>query len=660
MKKSFTLLCLVAMVSAGMAQGINKALDYASLPVLKPVSFTGKGKHQGQPQAQSGRAATISLGLDYDGNDREYANLLSATQTGVRWNVNSKFTNTDNFNLDYAVTYYDTLQYVDVNDNNTIKFIPRAAATITLDSFDILFEHKNTTGNNDSIRFTVFRSGAETITGYGTPGATFTTPSLWDTLIVTNTTIPVDAQLGVTDLTFYPNLTFAKGETFGIRADYVGDTANTFEMFASYRDNCGDACVGEISVAGNNAGYYLNITQTTNNLSGYFENDDRGAIFFDCNQDNAFTEGACENFYIQNWFMPAFITAEVDFGVAITADSLRGCPGTTINLAATGYGSDGNQYTYEWGTNNGSLTSTSDQQVGLVIGNADATVTVTVTDATNTSLTATSTIKIVSRGINVSFTGGSNPTVINCGGTGTIVSTISGYQTGKKYAWSTGNPADNKATLTVSSAGNYTVTVTNNAGCSASATKVVEYPGISNYTVSFTLPASPVCEDRSLTFTNTSGRQSGWSQSWDFGDNNVSFLTNGVNTYAAPGVYPVTLTQDSAGCIFKSQSVNLLVLRFNDPLCLNSGVEDVTFAGAVSLMPNPTNGNVSVSVNGVEKNLSIRVYNVLGSELKSFNLNETSSNFTKTFDFSDLASGTYLVKIQTADKTAVKRLTISK
>ena len=65
-------------------------------------------------------------------------------------------------------------------------------------------------------------------------------------------------------------------------------------------------------------------------------------------------------------------------------------------------------------------------------------------------------------------------------------------------------------------------------------------------------------------------------------------------------------------------------------------------------------------VNGVEKNISIRVYNVIGSEVKSFIASDVASTFTKSFDFSDLANGTYLVKIQSADKTAVKRLTISK
>jgi hypothetical protein len=54
------------------------------------------------------------------------------------------------------------------------------------------------------------------------------------------------------------------------------------------------------------------------------------------------------------------------------------------------------------------------------------------------------------------------------------------------------------------------------------------------------------------------------------------------------------------------------------------------------------------------------VFNIIGSEVKSFNTNDVTATFNRTFDFSDLANGTYLVKIQSGAKIAVKRLTISK
>ncbi len=77
-------------------------------------------------------------------------------------------------------------------------------------------------------------------------------------------------------------------------------------------------------------------------------------------------------------------------------------------------------------------------------------------------------------------------------------------------------------------------------------------------------------------------------------------------------------------------------------------------------MPNPTNGYVNMVINGVQGNLSIRVYNILGSEVHNYSATELPSTFNKSFDFSNLANGTYLVKIQSGEQTAVKRLVISK
>lgn len=650
MKKLFTLFCLVATVSAAIAQN-NRPMDASSLSKLKAApSATKRTFHN-----SSSRAASTSFLLDYDGNDNQYATDNGYDYTGYLWDVNSKWSNTDNLNMDYAAVLFDTLQYLDAN--NALTFIPRASATLTLDSFVVAFIHNHTTNNPDSIRFTVFNTSAKVVTGYGAPNATFTTPTLWDTLIVTNSTIPLNTT-NYTFATFAPGISLPQGKTFGVRVDFKGDTANHFQMVAGYRDQCAAACASEISVAGNNSAYYLNLTQTTSNLSGYFENYGTGGnIYFDCDQSGGFTVGGCENFYIQNWWVFAYETANVNYGAVITADSLKGCPGTTLNLNANAYGSNATPYTYSWASSSGTLTSTSDQQVGLVIGNGNAVVTVTVTDAN--SVTTTATVTVASKGVNVNITN-ANPLTLTCGSTATVTTQISGTTTGKNYTWSTGASGTTASTIQISTAGNYSVTVTNNSGCSASASLSVVYPGGVTNTVSFTNPASPVCEDKPLTFTNTTTNQTGWTPQWTFGDGNLGFTANGTNTYANPGVYTVWLQEtDANGCIFRSPNVNITVLAASNSACL-TGIEDITFENAINMLPNPTNGNVNITVNGVEKNISIKVYNVIGSEVKTFNANDVSSTFNKTFDFSDLANGTYLVKIQSASRTAVKRLTVSK
>jgi hypothetical protein len=648
MKKLFTLFCLVATVCAVSAQNNYKQIDGSSVSKMKPAPSFQKRNF-----SNTERAATYSFMLDYDGVDETYATNAGYDYQRFVWELNRKYDNST-FSLDYALALFDTLLYVDQNTNG-ISFYPKSKSTLTLDSFDIFFIHTNTTGNPDSITFTVFNTAQKVVNGYGTPGATVSTPKLWDTTIVTTTSIPLNTT-NFTIATFFPNLAFAQGQTFGIRVDFVGDTANKFEVLAGYRDQCADACFAETSIAGNNTGYYLNLTQGTNNFSGYFENNGQGAIYYDCDQSNGFTPGGCENFPIQNLVVIPYVTANVEYGVAIVADSLRGCPNAQLNLSANAFGSTATPYSYSWATTSGNLTSTTDQNVSLVIGNSNATVTVTVTDANNQTTVASVTVQ--SRGVNISITN-NNPLVINCGSSATLLTSISGYTNGKNYSWSNGTSGANAATTQVSQPGNYKVTVTNSAGCSASASIDVQYPGGLTNNISFTYP-TPVCQNKPVTFTNTSARKVGWNYTWNFGDSQVSFSQDGTNTYANPGVYPVKLTQDSAGCSFVSATQNVTVLAASNAACVNSAVEDVAFSNAVALLPNPTNGNVTINVSGVEKNLSIRIYNIIGSEVMTYTTTDVASVFNKAFDLSSFANGTYLVKIQSGDKVAVKRLTVAK
>lgn len=646
MKKFFTLLCLIATVGGVSAQTNLRPIDGNAVSKMRVAPAADK-----KGFVNSSRSASSSFILDYDGNDETYATNLTYTYRRYLWDINSHYPNSEALSMRYAAVFYDTLQYVD--GNNALQFYPRSKSTLTLDSFDVLFIHNHTTNNYDTLTFTVFNTAAKVVTGYGSPNATFTTPKLWDTTFIVNTTIPLNTT-NYTVWTFHPNVALAQGQAFGIRVDFAGDTANKFQTIAGFRDECSAACQGEISVAGNNSAYYMNlITQSNQNLSGYFENDGQGAIYYDCDASGGYTVGGCENFPIQNWVIPAYVTATIDYGVSLSANKTFGCTGEQIDLTAAGFGSNATPFTYAWSTSSGNLTSTSGEQVSLILGTSNATVTVTVTDANNQ--TAVSSYTVISKGIGITITN-SLPIAINCGSNVTLLTSTSGNQQGKAYSW---NTTGTGPTLVVSQPGTYTVTVTNNSGCSATATASVAYNGGIANTVNFTLPPSPNCEDKQLTFTNTSTGKVNWNFTWDFGDSQTSFLENGVNTYANPGQYNVKLTADSANCTFSSPTKSLTVLASTNGACLN-GIEDVTFTNAISMVPNPTNGNVTFTINAVEKNLSIRVYNIIGSEVKSFNASDVPATFTRSFDFGDLSSGTYLVKITSGDKTATKRLVVNK
>lgn len=648
MKKLFTMLVgFVALLATTNAQTNPNARTSDGTPASRskqPIQIQKKAFN-----SASSRAATEVIALDYDGLDEAYTVISGGDYARYAWDLNRRYAPTDVFTMKYCAVIFDSLVYLDQAQNQV--FIPRSQASFNLDSLDIIFAHTNTTSTNDTITITVFNRASMQVSGVGTAQGTITATTLWDTTIVTNASLAAGGNYSV--LSMYPDLAFATGQTFGVRVDFAGDTANKFQLAIGSRDDCAGDCLSAPSAAGFNTLAFLNWDAQFPN-TGLYTNQ----IFFDCNQTGTYEATACENIFLQNASFIPYLTLNVNYGAVITADSLRGCPGGILTLNANAFGSDAPNYTYSWATTSGTLTSTGDQSVDFVVGNNNATVTVTVTDGNNQTTVATATIQ--SRGVNVNFTAQS-PVDLTCGSTLTLVTQLSGFTTGKFYTWSTGATGTNVPSVQVNTAGTYTVTVTNNAGCSGTASINVQYPGGVTNNVTFTNPNPPVCEDRPVTFTNTSTNQSGWTPQWTFGDGNIGFNMDGTNTYANPGVYQVQLQMtDANNCVFKSPLVNVQVLAASNAACAGNSVEDVTFSNAITMQPNPSTGNVTIVINGVEKNLSVKVYNIIGSMVKAYNSNDLPSSVTKSFDFSDLANGTYLVKIQSGEKTAVKRLTISK
>lgn len=646
MKKLFTMLVgFATLLTTANAQTNPNARTSDGSPSRskQPIQIQKKAFNRG-----SSRAATEVIALDYDGVDEAYSTISGGDYARYAWDLNKRYNPTDVFTLKFCAVIFDSLLYLDQAQNQV--FIPRSQASFTLDSLDLVYAHTNTTGNRDTIVITVFNRASLQATGVGTAQGAITATTLWDTTIVTQTSLAAGGNYAV--LSLYPNLAFATGQTFGVRVDFAGDTANKFQLAIGSRDDCAGNCLSAPTAAGFNTLSYLNWDGQYPN-TGLYTNQ----IFFDCNQTGSYEPSACENIFLQNASFIPYLTLNVNYGAVITADSLKGCPGGVLTLNANAFGSDAPNYTYSWAATSGTLTSNSDQSVDFVVGTNNATVTVTVTDGNNQTTVGTATIQ--SRGISVNFTA-TSPVDLNCGSTTSLVTQLSGVTTGKNYTWSTGATGTNVPSVQVNTAGTYAVTVTNNAGCSATASIVVQYPGGVTNNVTFTNPNPPVCEDRPVTFTNTSTNQSGWTPQWTFGDGNLGFTMDGTNTYTNPGVYQVQLQMtDANNCVFKSSLVNVQVLAGTNQACV-TGIEDLTFSSAITMMPNPSNGNVTIIVNGVEKNLSVKVYNIIGSMVKAYTSNDQPSTITKTFDYSDLANGTYLVKIQSGDKTAVKRLTISK
>lgn len=103
---------------------------------------------------------------------------------------------------------------------------------------------------------------------------------------------------------------------------------------------------------------------------------------------------------------------------------------------------------------------------------------------------------------------------------------------GSNFLWSTGETTQN---ISVSTAGNYSVTVTNNAGCTGSADATITVGGSG---LSDNLNDVSVCPDQSVVFD---AGNSGSVFLWTTGSTSQSI------TVYTPGIYSVTVT-DTSGC----------------------------------------------------------------------------------------------------------------
>ena len=188
-----------------------------------------------------------------------------------------------------------------------------------------------------------------------------------------------------------------------------------------------------------------------------------------------------------------------------------------------------------------------------------------------------------------SFTVATSATPATCGssnGTATALASGGPYT----YLWST-TPPQNSPTATGLASGTYTVTVTDNTGCSAK-----QFVTISNSNgPAAAFANTPVCigGNPSVFTDNSIAIQgdpiAGWV--WDFGDGASAAIQNPSHTYSTAGTFVVTLTITSqtgcTGVVTQTVSVSALpnAVFSSSPPCLGSAV--TLMDGSVSSAGNP-------------------------------------------------------------------------
>ncbi|MDX2002379.1 MAG: PKD domain-containing protein [Chitinophagales bacterium] len=270
-----------------------------------------------QQQAGSSRALQnieVNYGLVEDSITRQLGDSVKVNT----WELNSRWPdNTANsFRLKWAYIAYDSLY-----NYRTMQGVPYSTTPpVKVDSLAITLRHTNITGNNDTLIIRV----------YNLPVAgpsinvsnNITDAILWSDTIVVNTSIsPIDFA----DLRFFPNLTLAANQRFGVGVFYSGDTSNTFELLGVYSDRCPTSCIAYPSIVPDNNFYNIILWNGATSLSGAYASSD---LFFDCDASGGFTAANCESFYIQSFLVSAYLTVDIASGIPAPVANFTGTPTT--------------------------------------------------------------------------------------------------------------------------------------------------------------------------------------------------------------------------------------------------------------------------------------------------------------------------------------------
>ena len=318
--------------------------------------------------------------------------------------------------------------------------------------------------------------------------------------------------------------------------------------------------------------------------------------------------------------------------VSTTPNSpITACAGSTVTITANGAD------TYTWSPATGLNTTTGNTVIATPI--APTTYTIVGTDAFGCTGTRNVTVNISNA---PNFNLFANRTTV-CDGDTTLLRAFTqggGGGGGTQYSWSTGANG-NTTIVTVNGPTTYSVTATNQAGCtSTNSITINTVPGVNP---NFGYNAN----NQVITFSDSSNSAISWL--WLFGDGNASFSQNPTYSYSASGTYNVTLIVSNGVCgadtIVKSITVQL------------TGLENNASAIGMNVYPNPVSDIATIQFTSHESTATISVVNAIGQVVYSKQVaSANGNNSNETIDFSQLANGVYSVKVITASENGVMQI----
>ncbi|GFD80268.1 hypothetical protein KUL118_31300 [Tenacibaculum sp. KUL118] len=224
------------------------------------------------------------------------------------------------------------------------------------------------------------------------------------------------------------------------------------------------------------------------------------------------------------------------------------------------------------------------------------------------------------------------------------------------YNWISSSEFSSKeASITITEGGIYTVTATSSLGCVATDTITINYRN-QEINAEFLLSSQAYINEEVVVFhtSNPAPESFEWvlpkeAELVEEKENTV------VLSFSKAGTYEVGLLTKVGDCV---QEVYKKVVVEEESGLVDPGDTETPFIEAFSISPNPNKGSFEVSIDLVEVTpISLRIFNAQGQFITKHIPNETLEEYSIPFTV-NLASGMYVVVLETAKQTQVKRMIV--
>ena len=165
---------------------------------------------------------------------------------------------------------------------------------------------------------------------------------------------------------------------------------------------------------------------------------------------------------------------------------------------------------------------------------------------------------------------------------------------------------------------------------------------------SFTIDSAVVGNSYEI-YVDASASTDADTYEWNFGNGVTSSNAADTMVYLGNGGYTVTLIVSNA-CGSDTLTYNINV---------NIGIEENPLANSLNVYPNPANSTVNINFTAVSSaDAVIRLVDAQGREVMNVQERAAGGEFKRELDVSQLASGIYMIEIQSGDLKAHRRLSV--